>query len=319
MMPGYLLMGIKSAIRSVVRPPLMRSALDRKPALIVLLYHWVDPDPPAFLSKAGVATNPDALEDHIRWIRARYDVVSLSEGTRRLRNDALPRTCVAVTFDDGPHVFDDYARPILARYQVPATLFVNHAFLTGGRHWLFEVAWLQQEGKSALLEDIFGPCQGSCYVRYLRRHADAAVTARRELLKRHRVELADMPALHFDRAFLDARATDPLIEIANHSLDHPRFSRLDAAEQRRQILDNHLALADLASYRRLFAVPFGTAADWNLDTVAAAAAADHEFVSALGGVNFVGSTGVDIRRIPCDSVGVGQLEERLISLGLGVL
>ncbi|HUU82387.1 MAG TPA: polysaccharide deacetylase family protein [Phycisphaerae bacterium] len=311
-------MGIKSAIRSVVRPPLVRSALDRRATLIVLLYHWVEPDPPRFLSGAGVTTHPDAFDDHLRYVRARYEVVSLWEGVRRARAGALTRTCVAVTFDDGPGTFGEYSLPILEKHGVPCTVFVNRAFLKGGRHWLFEVAWLEQEGRRELLEEIFGPCPGPSYVRYLRREAEAEVLARRRHLGSVGDDLAAMPGLHFDRGYLEECQANPLIEVGNHSVDHPRFSRLDRARQRRQIEDNHEALADLSNYRRLFAVPFGTSGDWNLDTVACTAAAGHEFVSASGGVNFGGGMGVDIRRVPCDGVGIGQLEERLISVGMGV-
>ncbi len=110
---------------------------------------------------------------------------------------------------------------------------------------------------------------------------------------------------------------DPLIELGNHSLDHPRFSRIDAAEQRRQINENQAALSGFPNYQRTFALPFGRPTDWNLDSVRASAEACHEFVSACGGINFCKTAGVDIRRVSCDGVGVGQLMDRIIKQGIG--
>ncbi len=108
------------------------------------------------------------------------------------------------------------------------------------------------------------------------------------------------------------------MELGNHSLDHPRFSRLDAKEQCRQINDNVAALAEFAGYERSFALPFGKPADWNMDTVQACAAARHEFVSACGGVNFAKTASVDIRRVPCDGVGAGQLMDHITRRGIGI-
>lgn len=309
---------IKSAIRSFVRKRLARSALDRRPALIVLLYHAVDPDPPPYLACTGVVTHPAEFEDHIRWIRRNYDVVALSEGIRRLRSGELRRTSLSITFDDGLSSCVGQGLGILEEHGVPCTLFVNRAFLNGRQQWLYEVAYLEAEHKFDVLSEVFGPCEGPSFVEYLRWSSSAEVLSKRDRLNQYRSELSSMPSLHFDLDLLSSLEANPLVEIGNHSVDHPRFSRLEGAQQARQIADNDRALAGLGNYRRLFAVPFGTAADWDFRTVSAAASEDHEFISALGGVNFIGRTGVDIRRIPCDGVPVGGLEERLISAGLGL-
>ena len=54
-----------------------------------------------------------------------------------------------------------------------------------------------------------------------------------------------------------------------------------------------------------------------MDSVRASAEALHEFVSACGGINFRKTAGVDIRRVSCDGVGVGQLMERITKQGIG--
>ena len=110
---------IKSAIRSVVRRRLARSVLDRHPALIVLLYHAVDPDPPAWLSDLGVVTHPSGFADHMRWVRRRFDILSLTDGIRRVRDGSLRRTSIAVTVDDGLRSFADHGFAVLRALNIP--------------------------------------------------------------------------------------------------------------------------------------------------------------------------------------------------------
>lgn len=305
-------------IRRAMRPRIARSALDRHPALIVLTYHSIDPDPPTHHTAMGVTTHPEAFEEHMQWAKTRFEMISLSEGVRRLRNGRLTRTCLAVTFDDGFQSTHDHGLKILLDGRIPSTFFLNASFLQGESCWIFDVAKLESDGRTDELREIFGPCRGPSYVQYLRSSASPDIVARRGRLKqlalpsrRERQEL-------FDETCLTTMLQNPLIEIGNHSLDHPRFCTLDLEAQRRQITDNEAYLSRFARYRRFVAVPFGKPDDWNLDTTVAIAGSGHEFVGSCGGINFAGSTGADIRRIPCDALGPGQLEERIISLGLGI-
>ncbi len=309
-------LGIKSRIRAAVRPRLARSVLDRRSALIVLAYHAIDPDPPAFMLRTGVVTRPDVFESHMRWARSRYATVALSEGVRLLRAGRLDRTSVAVTFDDGYRVTVEHGLPILIGHDIPCTFFVNGLFLDGRECWIDDVASLETAGRTDVLKDIFGPCPCGSYTRYLRREASGEVVARRTLLVQR---TNGAPGRHLDEACLDELSRNPLVEIGNHSLDHPRLSLLDRDEQRRQVLANEAILSRRSHYRRLFALPFGRPEDWNLDTVAVVADSGHEFVSACGGVNFADTTGVDIRRISCDGTGgVDALEELIMTCGLGI-
>src|SRR5271157_6511785 len=55
------------------------------------------------------------------------DIVDALNGTRTLR-----RSCFHLTFDDGFREMHDIVAPILQRAGVPATFFLNTAFLDGG-------------------------------------------------------------------------------------------------------------------------------------------------------------------------------------------
>ncbi len=310
--------GFKPAIRSTLRVRFAKSVLDRRPALIVLLYHAVDANPPQYLRELGTVTHPRTFEDHMLRVKSCFELVSLSEGIRKLRAGTLTKTCLAVTIDDGLKSVADHAFPVLIRHSIPATLFVNHACLTGQRCWIYDVAQLENEGRKEALEDVFGTsCPGS-FLSYLRHRAPADVLARRSGLTDLSSSLNGNGVEYIDHEELAQLLQSPLMELGNHSLDHPRFSRLDANEQCRQINDNAAALAGFSGYERSFALPFGRPADWDMDTVQACAAARHEFVSACGGVNFARTASVDIRRVPCDGVGARQLMDHITRRGIGI-
>jgi len=310
--------GLKPAIRSTLRNRFAKSVLDRRPALIVLLYHSIDPDPPRYLHDLGVVTQPRAFEDHMMWVQSCFEFVSLSEGIHRLRSGTLTKTCLALTFDDGLKSVAEHAVPVLIRHGIPATLFVNHASLTGQRCWIYDVAQLESEGRKEALEELFGTSCAGSMSSYLRHHAPAEVLARRSELANLSSSLNGNGIEYINNEELAKILESPLMEIGNHSLDHPRFSRLDAKEQCRQINDNAMALAGFVGYEKSFALPFGKPADWDMDTVQACAAAHHEFVSACGGVNFTRMASVDIRRVPCDGVGTGQLMDHITRRGIGI-
>jgi len=62
---------------------------------------------------------------HIRWLRDRFDLVSLEEAQHRVRCGANHRPCVSITFDDGYAENCQGAIPLLIKERIPATYFVT--------------------------------------------------------------------------------------------------------------------------------------------------------------------------------------------------
>ncbi len=100
--------------------------------LSILIYHQVvatrDPMRPS---------EPTAAEfDWQMQLLARYFTpLSLDEAVQRLTHGTLPTNAVCVTFDDGYLNNLTVAQPILAKYQVPATVYVATAFRHGDNMW----------------------------------------------------------------------------------------------------------------------------------------------------------------------------------------
>src|SRR5687768_8386289 len=91
---------------------------------LILCYHNVVPNGYAEIGCAGVHMSRDTFERQMRWLTARYTVVSLTEFVDRLERGASLRAIAAVAFDDGYNGVFEQAAPILHALGIGATVFV---------------------------------------------------------------------------------------------------------------------------------------------------------------------------------------------------
>ncbi len=104
--------------------PYRRWALSRlrrqgRAPVVVLFYHRVaDVDPVPW----SIGNRQFARQ--IEWLQQRFDMVSLEEAQRRLR-DGSTRPAAHITFDDGYAENCDFAIPLLLDRQIPCTYFVS--------------------------------------------------------------------------------------------------------------------------------------------------------------------------------------------------
>ena len=120
-----MLKRLRGSARSVAR------LLSSPPAL--LLYHRVCR--PAF-DPWGIAISPEDFAAQMSWLARYRRPMSMADFVECLDQGRMPRGAVGVTFDDGYVDNLLYAKPILKKYRIPATLFVATGFVTsGGRFW----------------------------------------------------------------------------------------------------------------------------------------------------------------------------------------
>ncbi len=96
------------------------------PGVPILLYHRVtrlSSDP------FEIAVSPERFAEDLEWIRRYAHPLPLAQVCDALAGRKLPRGTAAVTFDDGYVDVLDEARPLLERFDVPATVFVVSAIL----------------------------------------------------------------------------------------------------------------------------------------------------------------------------------------------
>ncbi len=96
------------------------------PSANVLVYHRinsVDTDP------WGITVSPGCFEQQIGFLKQHCNLISLDELVQQLSNGVLLKNSVCITFDDGYIDNYTYARPILEKYDCPATFFLSTAFV----------------------------------------------------------------------------------------------------------------------------------------------------------------------------------------------
>ncbi|HEX6248378.1 MAG TPA: polysaccharide deacetylase family protein [Nocardioidaceae bacterium] len=94
--------------------------------MTILCYHSVTP---GWTSPLAVA--PEHFAEHCAWLARRRTVVPLDRAVASLdASGRLPHGVAALTFDDGFRDFHTYAFPVLARYGLPATVFLVAQTLT---------------------------------------------------------------------------------------------------------------------------------------------------------------------------------------------
>ena len=110
-------------------------ALEGRAPLIVLFYHRVADD------AGGEETCSNRVfARQIRWLAARFEMISLAEAQRRIRTGENAQSAVHVTFDDGYSENCHQAIPLLVKMRVPCTYFVTAGNVFSGRPFEHDVA-----------------------------------------------------------------------------------------------------------------------------------------------------------------------------------
>ena len=89
---------------------------------IVLMYHKIgNPSSDPW----NLAVSQENFEAHLKVLRKSFNVVSTDELIGQLQNNKIRNKSVVVTFDDGLLNNYELARPLLEKYQIPATFFIS--------------------------------------------------------------------------------------------------------------------------------------------------------------------------------------------------
>lgn len=125
---GSLVRFAKPIARDAVAELLWRSGLTRPrrtDALTVVTFHRVLPDElRREYPYPELVVTPDALDFFLRFFRRHYELTTLRQGWRALREGRPRRPLLCVTFDDGQRDNDEHARPVLEANGCPATFFI---------------------------------------------------------------------------------------------------------------------------------------------------------------------------------------------------
>lgn len=97
---------------------------------VILMYHRILQD--EFIN----GLTPQEFEQQIAYISRNFNVVSIEDLLRDVKNNCVQPFSLALTFDDGHYDFYSNAWPILKKHNLPASLYVTTGFVDGTT-WLW--------------------------------------------------------------------------------------------------------------------------------------------------------------------------------------
>lgn len=255
---------------------------------LVLLYHRIDG--PAADGPADVfdlCVDPVLFAEHLEMIRARATPLSLRQLCSAASQGHLPPKAVAVTFDDGYADFAHVARPLLERFEVPATVFaVSGGF--GRSFWWDNLTDVLLSARSLPRELVLeidgrrhrravhgpGPGERRRLLRSVHKLIRSVRESRPEAVVRQVVSWSGVEprttglcrSLTSDE--LAELAASELFEIGCHTAGHASLGGLSEAAQRDEIAESKAALeAAVGTPVTEFSYPFGTTSDFDQVTV----------------------------------------------------
>ena len=272
---GLLRAGFTDGLRMIAGRSRLRPGATRlRLAVGALIFLAIAETVPAIAQQPAMPTQ--VFERQIRYVAAHYTVLAVEDLVDRMTSGRVPRDAVAITFDDGYGDNLTHAAPILARYRVPATVFLATGFIGTG-----EVPWYDRLAVAVKLTtrpSLSSPSEEELPL--------GSVTARVVALARLQAYLKTLAEEQFQTALAsvieelgvsgDPSAKDAMLSwddvlalrglgfrIGAHTVTHPILSRLSLERAREEVLNSRRAIeAAVGVAPRAFAYPNGGQADY---------------------------------------------------------
>lgn len=240
---------------------------------LALMYHSVpDPARAPFIDPSN-SIPADIFEEQLAVLKETCNVITLGDAVNWLRGAlSLPRNAVVITFDDG--YLDNYevAAPLLAKYGLPAALFVCTGYVDRQEpQWideLYTAFMFRQTQRLVLPEDRtprdLGTAKGErdAYQLVSAQLLTQEYAERRRLLNHVKAELKpsrEPPRLTLQ--WMDLRAMQrefPNVELGLHTHDHVDLSRMPLGEAIAEVRrSQEIFVSEIRHPARYLTYPYG--------------------------------------------------------------
>ena len=257
-----------------------RARLPHPAAPAILMYHRVANET---FDPWRLAVTPEVFAEQLAWLARHRTVLGLGEFVELRRGRKLPRTAIALTFDDGYACTAEVAAPMLKEAGMSATIFIApEQIRQGGPFWWDELQQIviehcgtdlvlagdrieigeRQEGDWHLdaNREAWTPRQRAFFQLWQRLRTlapDRLEAAMSELRDQKSGEAARQPPRLMSAAEVHAIASGGM-EFGSHALSHSSLPHLSPSERAREIGDSANACEALSGVRpSSFAYPYG--------------------------------------------------------------
>jgi peptidoglycan/xylan/chitin deacetylase (PgdA/CDA1 family) len=285
---------------------------------VILGYHCVAD---SALDPYSLCVSPLHFAEQLEVLRKHAYLIRLQELVGAIQVGRIPRRAVALTFDDGYVDTLSTAKPLLERYQIPATVFITTGYI-GREFWWDELARLLLTPQT-LPESLCLTVNSYAY--HWKRSDTARARTKNDststklyLLRSLYRWLRPLPEPMRQRALeqlgpwtggtpqgpplrralapeeLAQLADGDLIEVGAHTVSHPPLATLSPAMQRSEVLCSKARLEELLAQPVVsFSYPYGS-----LSTFSIAAVQEAGFASACTSFPDVARVGSDRFQLP---------------------
>jgi peptidoglycan/xylan/chitin deacetylase (PgdA/CDA1 family) len=230
---------------------------------IIPLYHAVSERPSVYVRHVNIWRSVKQFKKDIAFLTKHFEPVSLED---LYADRSSKKTPFHLTFDDGLNECMEWVIPILERAGIPATFFVNSAFVDNqGLFFRFKASIIIEKGLSdpAALQEIKNWLSAKQIAQEWSAFVLGVNYQNKEILE----ELADQIAIDFDQHLKQQpcymtlkdlkRLQSKGFSIGAHSIDHPKFAALSLDDQLNQALESlRFVTSQLSPTIRTFAFPF---------------------------------------------------------------
>ncbi|MBN1415606.1 MAG: polysaccharide deacetylase family protein [Bacteroidales bacterium] len=239
--------------------------------LIMVVYHTVCDKAPVHIKHLYQPRSLSTFTDDMKFLLRYYEPIGLSRlKDRVLKNEKTTKNQFFVSFDDGLSEFYSCAAPLLKRLGIPATCFLNTAFIDNkDMFYRYKISVLIEEIQKHkdnpdfwkefhALKDSYGIPQG--YYRTVLLNLDhTSISFIHEAAKLAGLDFQEY--LKTNKPYMTATQISELIQqgftFGGHSIDHPGFKLLDDKEKIRQAVQSIREVSERFNLNyRTFAFPF---------------------------------------------------------------
>jgi peptidoglycan/xylan/chitin deacetylase (PgdA/CDA1 family) len=242
-----------------------------KQRLILPCYHTVSDNYLPHIINLYKYRNINSFKSDLEFLMRYYKPVDLFDLLKLIKNQAEPsENLFFISFDDGLKEFYEVIAPILLEKGIPATCFLNSAFIDN-RDLFFRY-------KASIIIELINRTDKKSNVRktlqsWFRDNNMSLVNYKSELLqikydeKTKLDELADILEFNFkdylekEKPYLTTQQINELIKsgftFGAHSIDHPEFRQISYDEQLKQTLESiDVIVSKFNLSYKVFAFPF---------------------------------------------------------------
>jgi peptidoglycan/xylan/chitin deacetylase (PgdA/CDA1 family) len=230
---------------------------------ILTLHHVRPPRAEAFQPNRLLEVTPTFFEGLLRRLRrSRIDVISLDEMHRRMVSGKFMRRFVCITFDDGYKDLQQWAYPLLKRYDMPFAIYVATSFpdRLGELWWIALEAVIARNERIGLVvngKDQFFDCGSIRQKRELfseiydwlraMKTEDELRRVVRDLCACHRIDIAAFcKDLCMGWEEIAQLAADPLATIGAHTVNHVMLKKIATEQTARAEMEMSRAVIEAA-------------------------------------------------------------------------